>query len=109
MRNHTTQTLCWFNDFYDHVGFAPFHSPKENLKWNSLLCLGKGNNPLKIFRVYLFSESQFSDHLVKISEHPKYLRTEGEGANFKLVVTTAEGEMSISQDGFNHHLVPSSI
>ena len=48
-----------------------------------------------------------ADYNGEISEHPKYLRTEGEGANFKLVVTTADGEMTISQDDVNHHLEPS--
>ena len=69
--------------------------------------LGKGTNPMKIFRVYLLSESQIGDYLVKVNKHPLYLRNEGKGANFKLIVTTADGEMTISQDGINHHLRPS--
>ena len=47
-----------------------------------------------------------ADYNGEISEHPTYLRTKGEGANFKLFVTTADGEMIISQNGVNHHLVP---
>ena len=47
-----------------------------------------------------------SDHLVKVNEHPAHLRTEGEGAIFKLVVKTADEGMIVSQDGGNHHLVP---
>ena len=60
--------------FYAHGGIAPFQSPKENLKWKFLLDLVKGTNPMKIFRVYLLSESPISDHLVKVNEHLVYLR-----------------------------------
>ena len=48
-----------------------------------------------------------ADYNGEISEHPTYLRIEGEKANFKLIVTTADGETTISQDGINHHLRPS--
>ena len=50
-----------------------------------------------------------ADNYGEVSEHPTYLRTEGEGANFQLIVAMADGEMTISQDGVNHHLVPSSV
>ena len=93
--------------FYAHGGIAPFHSPKENLKWKFLLDLVKGTNPMKIFRVYLLSESQISDHLVKVNKHPVSLHNEGKGANFKLIVTTAGGETTISQDDINNYLRPS--
>ena len=72
-----------------------------------LLYLGTGTNPMKIFRVYLLSESQISDHLVKVNKHPVSLHNEGKGANFKLIVTTAGGETTISQDDMNHYLRPS--
>ena len=72
-----------------------------------LLYLGTGTNPMKIFRVYLLSESQISDDLVKVNKHPVYLCNEGEGADFKLIVTTAGGETTISQDDMKHYLRPS--
>ena len=50
-----------------------------------------------------------ADNCGEISENITPFRIVGEGAHFKLYVTTADGEMIISQDGINHHLRPSSI
>ena len=95
VNKQTTQTPCWLNDFFWSQGLWAFPSIHGELKMPFLLYLGKGTNPMKIFRVYLLSESQISGHLVKVNKHPVYLRNEGKGASFKLIVTTAGGETTI--------------
>ena len=45
-----------------------------------------------------------ADHCGEVSENPTGIRIEGDASNFKIVVTTSDGETTISQEGVNHFL-----
>jgi len=45
-----------------------------------------------------------ADQYGEVSENPTGFRIEGDASNFKIVVTTSEGETTISQEGVNHFL-----
>lgn len=45
-----------------------------------------------------------ADDCGEVSENPTRFRIEGDASNFKIVVTTSEGEITISQEGVNHFL-----
>jgi len=45
-----------------------------------------------------------ADQYGEVSANPTGIRIEGGATNFKIVVSTAEGEKTISQDGVNYFL-----